>query len=70
MKGTGLFQCNRCKFNAGVNSGSVRCLLMKKVVYMPDDKHCKLQDSTTKPGKVLRMDEFLKKIKESQHVRN
>ncbi len=62
MSRLGLWQCNRCKFNAGVYNGAVKCLVMKKVV-IRIDTNCALMDNSEKPGRVMAMDEFLEAIK-------
>ena len=62
MSRLGLWQCNRCKFNAGVYNGTVKCLVMKKVV-IRTDKNCALMDNSEKPSRVMAMDEFIEAIK-------
>ena len=62
MNRLGLWQCNRCKFNAGVRNGTVKCLVMKKLVIRTDN-NCALMDNSEKPSRVMAMDEFLEAIK-------
>lgn len=59
----GLKLCHHCKFNAGVMNGKTKCLKLKKEVQMDIETGCSHQDSSSKPGKVLHITEFMEAIK-------
>ncbi len=65
----GYMTCHYCMHNAGVKNGFTKCLKKKKVIDRNGEPECDDYDGSDMPGKVLSLEQFNARIKQSNETR-